>query len=75
MENVIVIAVIVLIVSLAAWYVIRAKKNGAKCIGCPSGCSCGDGKRTAAGGTDDTCSSCHGCSCCSSCSGKDSTEN
>lgn len=51
MENYIIIAIILLIVGLAAFYVIRAKKNGAKCIGCPhgscpskgKGCSCGCG--------------------------------
>lgn len=41
-----IIAVIVLsIVGGAAFYICRAKKNGAKCIGCPNsktcGCNCG----------------------------------
>ena len=36
----IVIAVILLVIGLAAFYVIRAKKKGAKCIGCPDGCNC-----------------------------------
>ena len=49
MENVILVLVIAAILGLALWYVIRAKKKGQKCIGCPSGgckeCSCGcDGK-------------------------------
>ncbi|MBE6789069.1 MAG: FeoB-associated Cys-rich membrane protein [Ruminococcaceae bacterium] len=35
----IVIAVVVLILVLAALYVIRAKKKGKKCIGCPVNCS------------------------------------
>lgn len=37
------IGVIVLIVGLAAGYVIKSKKKGSKCIGCPesgSGCCC-----------------------------------
>ncbi|MBE6762066.1 MAG: FeoB-associated Cys-rich membrane protein [Ruminococcaceae bacterium] len=34
MENVIIIAVLVLIVGLALFYIIRAKKSGKKCIGC-----------------------------------------
>lgn len=42
MDNFIAIVVILIIVGLAAGYVIKAKKNGAKCIGCPSGCSCSD---------------------------------
>ena len=45
MENVILILVIAAILGLALWYMIRAKKKGQKCIGCPSGgcegCSCG----------------------------------
>ena len=40
MENIILIAVLVLIVGLAAWYVIKAKKSGRKCIGCPDGKTC-----------------------------------
>ena len=45
MDNFIIIAIVVLIVGCAAGYVIKAKKSGKKCIGCPeggcSGCSCG----------------------------------
>lgn len=40
MENVIIVAVILVIVGLAASYVIKAKKGGRKCIGCPNGCDC-----------------------------------
>ena len=40
MDNVIIVAVILVIIGLAAWYVIKAKKSGKKCIGCPDGCSC-----------------------------------
>lgn len=42
-ENLIVIAVLVLILGAALAYVVKAKKKGVKCIGCPSGCKC-DGK-------------------------------
>ena len=35
-----VIAVIVAIVGLAAWYVYKTKKDGKKCIGCPDGGTC-----------------------------------
>lgn len=41
MEDIIVIAIIVVIVGLAAFYVIKQKKKGKKCIGCPYGSSCG----------------------------------
>ena len=40
MENVIIIAVVLLIVGLAALYIYKAKKKGRKCIGCPCGGSC-----------------------------------
>lgn len=41
MTDLIVIAILVVIIGLAARYVIKAKKSGAKCIGCPAGgCSC-----------------------------------
>ena len=40
MENYIIGAVILLIIGGAVWYVIKAKKGGKKCIGCPSGGNC-----------------------------------
>lgn len=40
MEDIIVVAVMVLIVGLAALYVYRAKKRGQKCIGCPESKTC-----------------------------------
>lgn len=40
MENVIVIILLLLMVGAALAYLIRAKRNGAKCIGCPSGGNC-----------------------------------
>lgn len=41
MSDFIVIAIIVIIVGLALAYIIREKKRGAKCIGCPYAKSCG----------------------------------
>lgn len=38
MDNLIIVVILLAIVGLAAWYVIRAKKSGKKCIGCPDGC-------------------------------------
>ena len=55
MEDIIVVAVLVVITGLAAFYVYKAKKSGKKCIGCPDGCSCSTKK----GGTSCGC----GCSC------------
>ncbi|MBE6654795.1 MAG: FeoB-associated Cys-rich membrane protein [Ruminococcaceae bacterium] len=39
-KNIIIIAVIALIVGGALAYIIKAKKSGKKCIGCPYGDSC-----------------------------------
>lgn len=58
MDDIIIIAVLVLIVGAALAYVIKAKKRGVKCIGCPAGSNC-ESKNSAS-----TCSG--GCSCCSS---------
>lgn len=40
MENVIIIGLLLIILSLAAFYIVRAKKRGQKCIGCPYGKNC-----------------------------------
>ena len=64
-----VIAIVLVIVALAAWYVIRAKKRGVKCIGCSSGdCSCSK----SSGKTEGSCSC--GCGSCGGCGGCDSSE-
>ncbi|MBR5253119.1 MAG: FeoB-associated Cys-rich membrane protein [Clostridia bacterium] len=55
MENIILIALIVLIIASASFYIYKSKKSGKKCIGCPDsatcnrncagcGCGCGDDK-------------------------------
>lgn len=46
MTDLIIIAVLLAVLGLAAGYVIKAKKRGQKCIGCPhskecTSCSCG----------------------------------
>ncbi len=38
MTDLIVIAILVVVVGLALGYIIRARKRGVKCIGCPEGC-------------------------------------
>lgn len=55
--NIIIAAVVLAIVALAVFYIIKAKKSGKKCIGCPDSASC-----SAKEG---------GCSCCCGC-GKES---
>lgn len=41
MENIIIIAIIVVALAAAVGYIVKAKKSGKKCIGCPDGGSCG----------------------------------
>ena len=49
MENVIVVLILVAIAAGIIWYLIRAKKHGEKCVGCPYAkqCAgkCGDKKQ------------------------------
>lgn len=41
MENIIIILILLAIVGGIVWYLWRAKKSGAKCIGCPHSKQCG----------------------------------
>lgn len=50
--EIIAVAIIALVVGGAVAYIVKAKKKGVQCIGCPDGCSC-----KKAGG-------CQGCSKC-----------
>ena len=56
MTNLITFAVLVLIVGGAGLYIYKAKKSGVKCIGCPSGATCGKA------GESGCCGGCSGCS-------------
>lgn len=53
LENILIVVVVTLIAGLALWYVIRQKKRGVKCIGCPAAASCGK-----AGGCNESCQGC-----------------
>ncbi len=44
MKNLVVILILLIVVGLALTYIIRQKRNGVKCIGCPSGKSCASKK-------------------------------
>ncbi len=58
MENVILIFVLAAILGGAIVYIVRAKKRGVKCIGCPVGGTCGQ--------KGSSCAGCHGgegCGC------------
>ena len=39
MENIVIVAIILVIVVYAGLYIYKAKKSGKKCIGCPDDCS------------------------------------
>ncbi len=45
MNDLIPVAIIVLVAGSAIWYILKAKKSGKKCIGCPDGCSCAESKQ------------------------------
>lgn len=63
MDNIIVVAVVVLIIGGALGYVIKAKRRGVKCIGCPEAEKCANKNKTSA---------CSGnCSCCGGCVAKE----
>lgn len=45
-ENIVIVVVLIFVLIFSVGYIIKAKKNGAKCIGCPSShecskCNCG----------------------------------
>ena len=40
MKEIIVIAIILIIITLSIFYIIKSKKSGKKCIGCPYSSSC-----------------------------------
>lgn len=47
MTNAIVIVILAVVLGLAIRYIVKAKKSGAKCIGCPAG-GCGCSQNTSA---------------------------
>lgn len=56
--KIIAIGAIVLIVGGAIAYIVKAKKSGRKCIGCPASCSCSaKGKKD--GEQGQSCCCCH----------------
>ncbi|HJA80868.1 MAG TPA: heavy-metal-associated domain-containing protein [Candidatus Mediterraneibacter intestinipullorum] len=46
MADIIVIIILVLLIGNAVTYMIRARKSGVKCIGCPAGGSCSGSRQT-----------------------------
>lgn len=58
MADLIILAIVALIIGVAVAYIVKAKKSGVKCIGCPHGGTCG---KCASGGCG--CDGCGGCGC------------
>ncbi len=64
MEDLILIVIILLILGAAVVYIVKAKKQGVKCIGCPNAKTCGghqdemDGRERSCNGTCSGCSRC-----------------
>ena len=52
MENLIVIAIVLVIVGLACLYIYREKKKGKVCVGCPYGGTCGKSNCSGCGSGD-----------------------
>ncbi|MBQ8197873.1 MAG: FeoB-associated Cys-rich membrane protein [Lachnospiraceae bacterium] len=52
MANVIVAGVVALILGVSITYIVKAKKAGVKCVGCPAGGTC-------SGNCNGNCSGCH----------------
>lgn len=51
MKDLLILVILAVILTAVIRYIVKAKKKGVKCIGCPEGCSCGKSD-----------SSCGGCS-------------
>ena len=45
MENFVGILILAVLIGGAVMYLIKAKRNGVKCVGCPSGGSCSGGRK------------------------------
>ena len=51
--NAIAAVILTLVLGAAIVYIVKAKRSGKRCIGCPDGCTCGSEEKE---------SSCKGCS-------------
>lgn len=47
MADIIVTGILLIIIGGAIRYIVKAKKAGAKCIGCPEGCRCSESGHSA----------------------------
>ena len=55
MANLIVVGILLIIIGAAVLYIVKAKKSGVKCIGCPAGGNCSGN----CGGDSDCGCDCH----------------
>lgn len=58
LTDIIVSIILVLILGGAIFYIVKSKKSGKRCIGCPDSGSCGKSNNSSCSG---------GCSCCCGC--------
>lgn len=61
MVDLILIAVLIIIVGVAIAYIIRAKRRGVACIGCPNAGACSQQRQNTAAGCGGNCGGCTGC--------------
>lgn len=65
MADLILVAVIFAVIGAAVVYIVKAKKSGVRCIGCPAGGTCAQGHHEASGcggcggGCAGNCAGCH----------------
>lgn len=57
--EIIAIAVIALIIGASIFYIVKAKKSGRKCIGCPNSCNCTAKKGNKSDSKEGGCCCCH----------------
>ncbi len=60
METVLVVFLLIAIATSIIWYLIRAKKRGEKCVGCPYAKQCGSQCSGGCSGKADS-TNCHDC--------------
>ncbi len=63
MVDFIIVAILLIIVGAAVIYIVKAKKSGAKCIGCPVGGNCPHSHKDASGNGGCNCKGESTCSC------------
>ncbi len=60
MDNLILVVILLVILGAAIAYIIKEKKHGVKCIGCPAAAECAS-RQNGATSCSGNCSGCSGC--------------